>query len=148
MHFTVIWKWHGILSREGYSCLFLQYSFFSKLKLDLWRDILSCIGDFSTLLLLLDFLVVLLDLEHSSHITSLNPFFFTKFVHQICHCNTSLAQMSHFLMTDWYHFFPFLYIYSNGEINDKSINMFGDFVAWQVRHVLVSPIVMTKRWDT
>ena len=54
---------------------------------------------------------------------------FIKFVHQICHCNTALSQMIHFLMTDWSHLFPC-------KINQKLLNVLGDFVAWLGRHVI------------
>ena len=54
--------------------------------------------------------------------------FSIKFVHQICHCNTALSQMSHFLMTNWSHSFPLCDISSNVKINESSFNTLGFFL--------------------
>ena len=64
---------------------------------------------------------------------------FIKMFHQICHCQTTLAQMSLFLMTDFSCIFFSFDISSKGKINANSLNSLEDFVVWQVRHVHVSP---------
>ena len=68
-------------------------------------------------------LVLLLELEHSSRITSLNSVFI-KVYHQIYHDNTALDQMSLFLMTNWSQLFSFCDISSNEIINESSFNNF------------------------
>ena len=69
---------------------------------------------------------------------------FIKFVHQIFHCHTALPQMGLFLVTDLSQIFSIFKILFRDKINEKSLDIFGNLLVSQVKHVHVSPIMMEK----
>ena len=129
--------------------LFLQNVSFSILWWDLWRSILSCIGAFNY-----DCFFKIGFFDCNARLGAVIAYDITQLIrfikcfHQIYQCHTALPQMSLFLVTDFFVFFPFFDICFKGKINTKSLNILGDFGVLQIRHVHVYPVAMAKFWDT